>query len=122
MSRAEILNFFTKSNLSFFSSMVSILEPSLRIHAHMKASQIFSSDVAFKFRSIVHNKTILYGVRIQSRFIFFPHMDIKLLQYHLLEGASFPSGITLEFSSHFNWPYMCESTSRCYILLNYLFV
>ena len=38
----------------------------------MKVSQIFSSDVAFTFRSIVHNKTILYGVRIQSRFIFFP--------------------------------------------------
>ena len=66
------LKFFTKSNLSFFSSTVSILEPSLRIHVHMKASQIFSSDVAFKFRSIVHNKTILYGVRIQSRFIFSP--------------------------------------------------
>ena len=39
----------------------------------MKVSQIFSSDVAFTFRSIVHSKTILYGVRIQSRFIFSPY-------------------------------------------------
>ena len=56
---------------------------------------------------------------LPSRFIFFPYgyqvVPVPFVGKRFLSPWNY-----MELSSHFNWPYMCESISRLYILLQYL--
>lgn len=52
-------------------------------------------------------------------FFFCWHMDIQLLQYHLLKRLSFLHRIAFAFFSKISWLYLCESISRFSILFHW---